>query len=136
MRFQTAQFLTLFLVAALVGGCAVPQWRRKEIEPQAPAPAGASQAVKEYDRALGLIAELRYEEAAEILQGVINPLDEAGDVRRASEGFFWLGYCREKQHMLDIARNLYARLIAVYPGTAAAQRAQQRLARINDGTTG
>ncbi len=121
MRCQTAQFVVLFAAAALIAGCGVPQWQKKT-EPQAPAPARASEAVKEYDEALGLIVELRYEEAAEILQRVVNLLDEAGDRPRASQGFFWFGYCLEKLHMLDNARKAYTQLIAVYPGTAAARR--------------
>ena len=107
-------------------------------------PAGADP-VKVFDEALALVADLQYKQAADKFHSVVDPLDEAGDVRRASEAVFWFGYCREKradretgamkQRCLDSARLLYKRLIEYYPKSTAAARATERLAALK-GKTG
>ncbi len=100
--------------------------------------------VKVFDEALALVADLQYKQAADKFHSVVDPLDEAGDHRRAAEAVFWFGYCREKLGDLDSARRqayrdsarlLYKRLIEHYPKSAAAARATARLAALK-GKTG
>ncbi len=101
-------------------------------------------AVKTFDEAIALMADLQYEQAADKFGKVVNPLDEAGDVRRAAEAIFWFAYCREKlaniktgmkAKYLDSATKLYKRLLEKYPKSVAADRATKRLAAL-EGKTG
>lgn len=90
----------------------------------------AAEAVKVFDQALALVADLRYEQAGAKFRSVVDSLDEAGDHRRAAEAVFWFGYCREKQGYLDSAKKLYKRLIEKFPNSAAAGGATDRLAAL------
>lgn len=90
----------------------------------------AEDAVKVFDQALALVADLRYEQAGAKFRSVVDSLDEAGDHRRAAEAVFWFGYCREKQGHLDSAKKLYKRLIEKFPKSVAAGRAADRLAAL------
>lgn len=150
MRIRAGDILLLGAAAVVIGGCGMPQMYRnraakpRRAYPATTMPAGAN-LVKVFDEAVALVADLQYKQAADKFHSVVNPLDEAGDRRRAAEAVFWFGYCREKladreigvmnQRYLDSAAKLYKRLIEYYPKTVAAARATERLAALK-GETG
>ena len=123
-------------VAAFLSGCGQKMsmtWWRREKKPTKPVVATtmpAGQAVRVFEDALALVTDLQYEQASAKFLSVVDPLDEAGDQRRASEAVFWLAYCREKLRYFDSASKLYQRLVEKYPKTVAAERGKQRLAAL------
>lgn len=149
MRIRAGDILLLGAAAVVIGGCS-SKWamrngpKPRRAYPATTMPAGANP-VRVFDEALALVADLQYKQAADKFHSVVNPLDEAGDRRRAAEAVFWFGYCREKladreigvmnQRYLDSATKLYKRLIEYYPKTVAAARATARLAALK-GKTG
>ncbi|MCE5277361.1 MAG: tetratricopeptide repeat protein [Planctomycetaceae bacterium] len=132
----------VIVVAAAMMGCAsmeMPKfpvmqmpWQKKAPSTQPAAPPVTSikptEAMATFHEGLSLLAELQYAQAALKFQAVVNPLDEAGDRKHASEAFFWLAFCCEKQGMIDKAKPLYQQLIKVYGDTPAADLARQHLA--------
>lgn len=149
MRIKTRDILLLAAAAVVIGGCSGRWPMRERAKPRRafPAttmPAGADP-VKVFDEALALVADLQYKQAGVKFHSVVDPLDEAGDRRRAAEAVFWFGYCREKLGDLDSARRqayhdsarlLYKRLIEYYPKSTAAARATERLAALKGKTGG
>lgn len=145
MRARTRHLLLLVTAAAVVGGCGMQPMSMNRAAPRAKAGApivsvAPADAVKTFDDGIALVADLQYEQAADKFKSVVNPLDEAGDVRRAAEAIFWFGYCREKradretgamkQRCLESATLLYNRLIEKYPKSVAADWARKRLAAL------
>lgn len=145
MRARTRHLLLLVTAAALIGGCAQSAPGDRAVQPAEVVPpivsVAPADAVKTFDEGIALVADLEYEEAADRFSRVVNPLDEAGDKRRAAEAIFWFAYCREKlaniktgmkAEYLDSATKLYERLIEYYPKSAAAARATKRLGALED----
>ena len=134
MWAKSGHLMLVIVVAVAIGGCAqMRRWRQRRKGSAEPASRivattmPAAQAVKVFNQALGLVTDLRYQEAGVKVQSVVDPLDEAGDHRRAAEAVFWLAYCREKMRYLDSASKLYKRLIEKFPDSAAAARGKDRL---------
>lgn len=89
---------------------------------------------KDLDEAIALVAQLRYDEAADRLSPLVETFDAADDPARAAEAMFWLAYCHEKQGRTDRAATLYESVIRSYPGTPAARQAADRLSRLGSTT--
>ena len=77
--------------------------------------------------AIDLVAELRYQEAAGLLHGLVPRLEGGDDRPAAGEGNFWLGYCHEKLEQTPQAAERYRRVLRNYGDTPAARMARQRL---------
>lgn len=80
-----------------------------------------------YFSGVGLMSLEDFEGAASAFERVINEYP-AGDAR--IDSMLKLADCRVRQDQRDDARSLYGKLIATYPGTAAATTAQQRLSNL------
>ena len=119
------------LIVALVGlvGCATPMYRPA---PRVPALGMVEQADADFDSALALVAELRYDRAAEQFSALAPAFDAAGKRSRAAESLFWMAYCYEKEGRADLAVEGYGRVSREYPNTPAAQQAADRAARLKD----
>ena len=124
-------------IAALIvlGGCAVAEYAgtRFSVPEDRTAAAGAATApgdVAALERAVALITELKYSEAAAILAGLRPRLDAANDRGRAGEAPFWQAYCHEKRGTVPPALALYRLTVREYAETPAARRAQDRLANL------
>jgi hypothetical protein len=84
-----------------------------------------------YREALALIDKLEYALAAPKLQQVTGQFESAGDTAHAAESMFWLGFCREKLHRDDQARQTYVTVIERFSESKPAEYAQQRLDAMN-----
>ncbi len=83
-----------------------------------------------FDRAVELVAQLRYEEAAGEFLPLIEMFEEDGKNNRAAETMFWLAYCSEKQDQKTKAVRLYKELVRKYPDAPASRNASDRLSRL------
>jgi len=92
------------------------------------------EARKDLDEAIALVAQLRYDEAADKLSPLPEAFDAAGDSPSAAEAMFWLAYCHEKRGRTDRAASLYQNVIRSFPATPAARQAADRLTRLNSST--
>jgi len=139
------RWMVSLLAAGLLAGCAVMQseqapvvWEEEQtLAPSTeggdaqgniqqdtesmPSPAAA------LDMAVALITQTEYARAAAILEERMDEFESSDDPRLAAEGWFWLGYCREKQGKFDEARDNYMRVVELYPHGRAADQAKQRL---------
>lgn len=84
----------------------------------------------DFDRAVELVAQLRYEEAAGEFLPLIKMFEEDSKDNRAAEAMFWLAYCSEKQDQKAKAARLYKELVRKYPGAPASRNASGRLSRL------
>lgn len=80
-----------------------------------------------YFAAVGLIGLGEFEVAANTLEKLVKSYP-AGDA--VLDGMLKLGECRVKLKQADRARSIYHQVIYSYPGTAAADQAQARLASL------
>ena len=126
---QAKRLLILLLSGAVVGGCASAQFAGPA-RPVGPPRAARRDLEETFERALGRVAELRYDEAATALEPLIRAFEAADRPARAAEAAFWTGYCHEKRGRRPEARRLYSRVIAAFPGTPAARQARARRARM------
>ena len=117
----------LVVALALVAGCAERAIYDAHLLQARTAPADAQ---KDLDEVIALVAQLRYDEAADRLSPLVETFDAAGDPARAAEAMFWLAYCQEKRGRTDPAASLYQNVIRSFPGTPAARQAADRLSRL------
>jgi len=82
-------------------------------------------------RAVELVTELHYAEAAAALGPLIDRFETAGAADSAAQTTFWLAYCKEKLGQTAAAAALYRTLQARYPDTPAARQAAVRLAQLS-----
>lgn len=136
MRDKARQ-LVLIACATVMAGCAMSRerygpWGRSPADDLRPM--GVNQRLlQEFNAAVALVAEQRYQEAAANFNGIFQAFEAGGDEDGAAESMFWIGFCQEKQQRGDQARDLYKRLISKYPETPAARQAAERLARLPAG---
>jgi len=132
-----ASVKTSIPIVALIalGGCAAANYLGTPYSP--PGARGGTRAaatdpgdVAALERAVALIAELKYSEAAAILAALRPRLDAANDRVRAGEATFWQGYCHEKRGTVPPAIELYRLTVRDYAETSAARRAQERLVNL------
>lgn len=124
------------IIALIVlGGCSAAGYLGTQFSPPDAravpgAPATDPGDVAALDRAVTLISELKYSEAAAILAQLRPRLDAANDRVRAGEATFWQGYCHEKRGTVPSAIELYRLTVRDYAETSAAKRAQERLGNL------
>ncbi len=82
------------------------------------------------DETLTLIAQLRYADAAERLERLINTYEALGREDQAAEATFWLGYVRQKQGRYDEAAQQYRRVLDRWPDSIPARQARRHLNRL------
>ena len=123
MKYKAALWI-LAAVWLVAGGCA--------------GQAATSRAVRhtsvdadiEFDVAVALTAELRYDEAAEKFSSLVKVFEASGKRSRAAEAMFWQAYCHEKRGDAARARKLYRLVASRYEETAASRQASARLSRM------
>ena len=132
---MSAKATAILWIACAAGaiGCAAMDYQSARA-PEAgtavgPERAGA-QRLAEFNAAIGLVAELRFREAAEGFARVLQAFEAAGDDARAGEATFWMGYCYEKRDRPEEAAAFYRRVASRYGHTPAAAQAAQRLSRL------
>ncbi|MDK1032457.1 MAG: tetratricopeptide repeat protein, partial [Planctomycetia bacterium] len=84
----------------------------------------------DFDEAVALTAELRYDEAAEKFSSLVKVFEASGRRSRAAEAMFWQAYCHEKRGDAARARKLYRLVVSRYAETAASRQASARLSRM------
>ena len=73
------------------------------------------------------ISRLEYSQAEGELRVLLVRFESVDDPRYVSETLFWLGYCCEKQGVIDQARDYYQRAVEHYPDSRPGRQAAQRL---------
>jgi len=81
----------------------------------------------EFNRAVEMVAELRYDDAARAFVAMIPRFEAAGDAEYAAEAIFWAGYCSEKLDRPAVATEYYQRVLRQYPHARPADLAAARL---------
>jgi len=81
----------------------------------------------EFNRAVEMVAELRYDDAARAFVAMIPRFEAAGDAEYAAEAIFWAGYCNEKLDRPAVATEYYQRVLRQYPHARPADLAAARL---------
>jgi TolA-binding protein len=133
---KSQKSLLLFIAAAFIGGCGIssfaPLSRNKQggnVDMGLPRTIVSAMIV--YRQALAQIDKLEYAPAMEKLEQAFDQFDAAGDLPHSAESMFWLGFCREKLHRDDLARQAYVTVIQRYPGSKPAEYARVRLDTMN-----
>jgi TolA-binding protein len=92
----------------------------------------------EFQAAMALAAELKYEAAGEKFAALAEAYEGENPVNRprAAECTFWLGYCREKLDAANEAVTAYRRVLERYPDLPAARQAERRLRALEDAVGG
>ena len=94
---------------------------------QAPLLRRARPELGEFNRAVEMVAELRYDDAARAFAAMIPRFEAVGDAEYAAEAIFWAGYCSEKLEMPAVATEYYQRVLRQYPRGRPADLAAARL---------
>jgi len=124
-------FLLTLAVAAFICGCGAPSSREYRPDHTGTVPRSVVGVMIVYREALTLIDELKYADAAAKLEQVSGQFESAGDLTHTAEAMFWLGFCREKLHRDDLARQTYVMVIQRFAGSKPAEYAQLRLDAMN-----
>ena len=133
MRHSARWAVALIMALALLAGCTAVY------EPPPHDDARAAALVEdEFQAAMALAAELRYEAAAEKFAALAEVYEGESPVNRsrAAECTFWLGYCREKLDAANEAMTAYRRVLERYPDLPAARQAERRLRALEDAVGG
>ncbi|MBL7220636.1 MAG: hypothetical protein ISS69_11020 [Phycisphaerae bacterium] len=131
MSSRLRTFLLTFSAAAFICGCGAPSSRNYRPDHTGDVPRSVVGVMIVYREALTLIDELKYADAAAKLERVSGQFEAAGDLTHAAESMFWLGFCREKLHRDDLARQTYVMVIQQFAGSKPAEYAQLRLDAMN-----
>lgn len=83
-----------------------------------------------FDKALADAAALRYEDAAKQFAALMPALEQSSDAHLASDCMFWMAFCYEKSSRKEQAVIFYQHVSTHYPGTKAADMADERLSGI------
>ena len=131
MSSRLRTFLLTFSAAAFICGCGAPSSRNYRPDHTGDVPRSVVGVMIVYREALTLIDELKYADAAAKLEQVSGQFEAAGDIPHSAESMFWLGFCREKLHRDDLARQTYVTVIQRFAGSKPAEYAQLRLDAMN-----
>ena len=139
-RWGGGQALTgcaLVAISAWLAGCAADKRQAPSPSADGAAPAGppacavpreaATAEMVGYYEALAQVSELRYDEARPRLDGFAAQFDGNGDVVHAADAMFWAGFCCEKLDQRGEALARFQRVMARWPASEAARRAQQHI---------
>ena len=131
MSFRLRIFLLTLSSAAFICGCGIPWSANVRPEHTGAVPRSVVGVMIVYREALTLIDEIKYADAAAKLEQVSGQFEAAGDIPHTAEAMFWLGFCREKLHRDDLARQTYVMVIQRFVGSKPAEYAQLRLDAMN-----
>ena len=128
--------MLLLVAVAFIGGCMTKSFdyapnSKRQNNTQMGLPRTIVSAMVVYRQALALIDKLEYAPAATHLERAFTQFDAAGDLPHAAASMFWLGFCREKLHRDDMARETYVTVIQRFPGSKPAEYARVRLDTMN-----
>ena len=126
MQPRVTAFLAAVAAAAFIGGCGMMS--RVPLPRKVPA---APALMEAYRQALDMVDKLEYAQAEPKLEQVSGQFEAAGDMQHTAESLFWLGFCREKLHRDDQAREIYVTVIERFPGSKPAKYARTRLDAMN-----
>lgn len=124
-------FLLILAAAAFICGCGAPSSRDRRPDHTGAVPRSVVGVMIIYREALTLIDKLEYADAAAKLEQVSGQFEAAGDLTHTAEAMFWFGFCREKLHRDDLARQTYVMVIQRFAGSKPAEYAQLRLDAMN-----
>ncbi len=127
MWWVKTKWLMLLLAAALPVGCMGKQAR--EPSPDAryrPATYADVEVLSTFNKAVLAAADGHYPEAVSLFEEASRQFKLQGDLARAAEAVFWIGYCYEKQSRPTEAAKFYRRVMETYPNTRASRQAQER----------
>ena len=135
MRHSARWAVALSMALALLAGCMAAYEPPRYDNARARA---AALVEDEFQAAMALAAELRYEAAAEKFAALAEVYEGENPVNRsrAAECTFWLGYCREKLDAANEAMTAYRRVLERYPDLPAARQAERRLRALEDAVGG
>ena len=124
--------LLLVVAVAFIGGCAGSYYKSApRVDMSNTVPRTVVGLMIAYREALALVDKLEYDPAEVKLEKVSAQFDAAGDPTHTAESMFWLGFCREKLHRDDQARQTYVTIIERFAGTKPARYARNRLDAMN-----
>jgi hypothetical protein len=118
----TAAFAGLAILAA---GCSNAQMGVKHDVDATMSPSVQTSA--EFDEAVTLITEAKYQDAEAKLNRLLPLYRRVGDGGRTAETLFWLGFCAEKQGRTAEAAQQYREVVKDLPQTPACPHAARRL---------
>jgi len=124
-------FLLALAAAAFIGGCGVRSFNDIQPANTGAVPRRVVGVMIVYREALTLIDKLEYDAAAAKLEQVSGQFEAAGDIPYTAKSMFWLGFCREKLHRDDLARQTYVTVIQRFAETTPAEYARLRLDAMN-----
>ena len=131
MLSKRCTFLLTLAAAAFVGGCSTGHYNEFPRPNPSSIPRSVVGVMAVYREALTLIDKLEYAQAAAKLEPVSEQFQAAGDIPHSAESLFWLGFCREKLHEDDQARQTYVTVIQNFAQTKPAEYARRRLDAMN-----
>jgi TolA-binding protein len=124
--------LCLVVAVIFIGGCAASYYKpAPRVDTSNTVPRIVVGLMITYREALALVDKLEYDPAEVKLEQVSAQFDAAGDTAHTAESMFWLGFCREKLHRDDLARQTYVTVIERFAGTKPARYARTRLDAMN-----
>jgi TolA-binding protein len=88
--------------------------------------------IEDFDAAVEMVTRLEYAAAEREFRQLLVRFGATDEVKYVTETLFWLGYCLEKQSLVDEARKYYQRLADKYPDSPAAGQARRRLAYLRE----
>ena len=79
-----------------------------------------------FNRAMEMVHDLKYEQAAGQFESLAVALDQTGPRPKAAEAIFWRGFCYEKMGRTTEAMMLYGQCVQKDPSSLAARQAADR----------
>ncbi|MDP6636605.1 MAG: hypothetical protein QGG42_17035 [Phycisphaerae bacterium] len=132
MLSKLRTFLLTLSAAAFICGCGISYSPRFRPAHTGAVPRTVVGVMIVYREALTLIDKLEYAAAAAKLEQVLGQFEAAEDIVHSAEAMFWLGFCREKLHRDDLARQTYVTVIQQFAGSTPAEYARMRLDAMNE----
>ena len=126
--------------SAVLAGCGaamMPAHTESRDESQQPTPAAATRAAASeaqrlsFEQAMGLVEELRFDEALAKLTELEPLVSGTGDGELPAACVFWRGFCQEKLAHPNQAALFYRRVLEMYPHTRVTEPARRRLAALD-----
>ncbi len=131
MLSKLRTFLLILVAVASIAGCGMPSDYLFTKNQAPPVPRSVAGVMIHYREAMAMVDRLEYAKAAVKLKQVVDLFETAQDIPHTSESMFWLGFCREKLHYDDLAKQTYIMVIQRFGESKSAQYARQRLDAMN-----
>ncbi|MCP4374980.1 MAG: hypothetical protein GY794_02190 [bacterium] len=131
MLSKLRTFLLILMAVAFTTGCSMSNDYFSPKEQTQPVQRSVAGVMILYREAMAMVDRLEYAEATVKLKQVVDLFETAQDIPHTSESMFWLGFCREKLHYDDLAKQTYIMVIQRFGKSKPAQYARQRLDAMN-----